>query len=119
MEFNVNGKERELRFGLRFIRELDELYKVDYEGIKFGMGVNLAYLGLNQYNPTTLVDVITASMAHNSNAPKLRSVENAIENYAEENDGLDQLFEDVLDEMGKSPVVKDSLKRFKETATQN
>lgn len=116
MEFKINGKDYDLKFGLRFIRELDNRYKVDYQGLKFGMGVNLAFMGLNQYNPTTLTDIIQASVAHEKSAPKLFQTENAIEEYAEENEGLEQLFEDVLDEMGKSYVVKDSLKKFKEEA---
>lgn len=120
MKFTIAGKEYELKFGLRFIRELDKVYKVDYQGLEFGMGVNLAFMNLNQYNPTALVEVIKAAVSHESSPPKLNKIEEAIEDYAEENDGLKALFEDVLDELGKSAVVKDTLKQFKAMAkTQN
>ena len=55
MEFVINGKERELKFGIGFIRKLDDVYKVDYNGIEFGMGLNMANIQLQQFNPTALV----------------------------------------------------------------
>lgn len=116
MDFTINGKEYVLKFGMRFIRELDKEYKVDYQGMKFGMGVNLAYMGLNQLNPTTLADIIKASVAHEKSAPKLVEIEESIEDYAEENEGLETLFTNISEELGKSYVVKDSLKAFKNQA---
>lgn len=113
MILEIGKKEYELKFGLRFIRELDKQYKVDYQGLKFGMGINLAFVGLNQYNPTALVDVISCALAHLNTPPKLNKIERSIEDYADDNDGLDSLFKEVTDEMGKSSVVKDSLERFK------
>lgn len=116
MEFLVNGKEYELKFGLAFIRQLDEKFKVDYQGIEFGMGINLANMGLNQLNPATLSDIIKAAATHSGKAPKQQDVDNAIDEYAEKNDGLDQLFADVIEEMGKSPTIKGTAKKFEEMA---
>lgn len=116
MKFTIAGKEYDLKFGLKFIRELDKVYKVDYQGLEFGMGINLAFMNLNQYNPTALTEVIKAAVSHESSAPKERQIEEAIEDYADEHDGLEQLFEDVLEELGKSKVVKDTVKRFRENA---
>ena len=108
MEFVINGKERELKFGIGFIRKLDEIYKVDYNGIEFGMGLNMANVQLQQYNPSALSDVICAAAKGNVSQ---RQVDEAIEEYADENDGLGDLFESIIEEMGKSTIVKDSLKR--------
>lgn len=116
MEFKIADKEYQLKFGIKFIRELDKIYKVDYQGMKFGMGVNLAFMNLNQYNPTALAQVISAAVSHEQSPPKIYQVDNAIEDYALENDGLSTLFEDLLDELGKSPVAKDTLKVFKKNA---
>ena len=116
MKFKIAGKEYELKFGLKFIRTLDEVYRVDYEGLEFGMGVNLAFMNLNQYSPSALAEVIKASVAHESSPPKIYQIDEAIEDYAEENDGLGELFEEVLDELGKSKVIKDTLKQFKQHA---
>ena len=108
MEFEINGKERELKFGIGFIRKLDEVYKVDYNGIEFGMGLNMANVQLQQFNPTALSEVIQAAVR---GVTSQKQVDEALENYAEENNGLGDLFEQVIEEMGKSTIVKDSLKR--------
>ena len=108
MEFEINGKERELKFGIGFIRKLDEVYKVDYNGIEFGMGLNMANIQLQQFNPTALSEVIQAAVR---GVTSQKQVDEALEVYAEENDGLGDLFEQVIEEMGKSAIVKDSLKR--------
>ena len=108
MEFVINGKERELKFGIGFIRKLDDVYKVDYNGIEFGMGLNMANIQLQQFNPTALSEVIQAAVR---GVTSQKQVDEALEDYAEENDGLGDLFEQVIKEMGKSAIVKDSLKR--------
>src|SRR5690625_7479443 len=108
MEFVINGKERELKFGIGFIRKLDDVYKVDYNGIEFGMGLNMANIQLQQFNPTALSEVIQAAVR---GVTSQKQVDEALEDYAEENDGLGDLFEQIIEEMGKSAIVKDSLKR--------
>src|SRR5690606_39117471 len=106
MEFLINGKEYELKFGLAFIRQLDVKFKVDYQGLEFGMGINLAHMGLKQLNPVTLSDVIKAAATHSGKAPKQADVDTALDEYAEEKDGLDQLFDEIIEAMGKSPAIK-------------
>lgn len=109
MEIEIKGKLRELKFGIGFIRKLDEAYTVEMHGIPFGMGLTMASAQLQQYNPTALSEVIRSASVGN---PSLRDVDKAIENYAEEHDGLGDLFEEVIGEMGKSPIVKDTMKRM-------
>lgn len=116
MEIKIGKKNYQLKFGLKCIRELDKVYKVDTQGLQFGMGVNLAFIQLNTKNPTTLSEVIKAAASHDPNAPSIDQVDTAIENYADENNGLGKLFDQVLDEMGKSPVVKDTIKEVQEMA---
>ena len=108
MEFVINGKERQLKFGIGFIRKLDDVYKVDYNGIEFGMGLNMANIQLQQFNPTALSEVIQVAVR---GVTSQKQVDEALEVYAEENDGLGDLFEQIIEEMGKSAIVKDSLKR--------
>lgn len=111
MEFVINGKEKELRFGIGFIRKLDESYKVSHEGLEFGMGLMGASMQLRMKNPTVLSDIIQASVVGNATQ---RQADIAVEEYAEENDGLGALFEEIEEEMGKSTVVKDSLNNLEE-----
>lgn len=114
MEFMINGKERELRFGIGFIRKLDEAYTVEMNGIPFGMGLTMASAQLAQYNPTALSEVIRSAVKGNVS---LRDVDGAIEDYAMEHGGLGELFEQVVEEVGKSPVAKDTMKKL-EIATK-
>ena len=116
MEFVINGKERELKFGIGFIRKLDDVYKVDYNGIEFGMGLNMANIQLQQFNPTALMEVIHAAVR---GVTSQKQVDEALEDYAEENDGLGDLFEQVIEEMGKSAIVKDSLKRVQQMVEED
>lgn len=109
MEFNINGKTKELKFGIGFIRKLDAKYTGEMEGIKFGMGMMMATVQLRQYNPAALSDVIHCAM---KGSPKVNDVDEVIEAYADEHDGLGDLFEEVLSEMGKSNVIKDTQERL-------
>ena len=118
MKFKIDGKEYQLEFGMKFINELDKRYAVDYQGFKFGMGVNMAFMYLNQYNPTVLQNIISAAVSHEKNKPSEKKIEESIVQYAIENDGLDKLFEQLLDELGKSPLLKSTIQRFAEAATE-
>lgn len=115
MKFTISGKEYDLKFGMKFIRQLDLVNKIDYQGMEFGMGLHLTYMGLLQYNPIAVSDTIKAAVSHEENV-KLKLIDEAIEDYAEENDGLDDLFEDLKEEMGKSKVVKTTLKHIEQNA---
>lgn len=109
MEFVINGKERELKFDFGFIRELDEKYNFEQNGMKMGFGVNMAYTMLEQYQPDALVDVLKAGV---KGATK-KGVEKYVEEYAEEHGELEPLFEEIKDEMGKSGMLKTTIEKFK------
>ena len=47
MQLTINGKEYELNFGVRFVRELDKTIGASIKGINFGMGVAKASVGLD------------------------------------------------------------------------
>ncbi len=119
MEFVINGKKHDLKFGIKFIRELDKEYEVDYQGMKFGMGVNMAFMNLQQFNPVVIHSVMKAATSYLATPPTNQQIEIAIENYAQENDGLHDLFLSLKDELGKSPVMKDTIKHFQKTAKVN
>ncbi|WP_077706595.1 tail assembly chaperone [Virgibacillus dokdonensis] len=115
MEFTINEKVYELKFGIKFIRELDKVYEVDYQGMKFGMGVNMAFMNLQQWNPVAIHAVIRAAISYLDTTPSNSQIEKAIEQYALENDGLEELFTALKDALGKSPVMKDTIKQMQAT----
>ncbi|MBM7542357.1 tail assembly chaperone [Amphibacillus cookii] len=114
MKFYIKDREVELKFGLKFCRELDQVYKVDYQGLEFGMGVNLAYMNLQQANPVALTEVIKATTAHLGFA--MHEIDQAIETYAEKEGDLSKLFEQIETEMGKSATVIHTIKTFNQQA---
>jgi hypothetical protein len=118
MEIKIGKKNYQLKFGLKCIRELDKVYKVDTQGLQFGMGVNLAVIQLQTKSVSGLSNVIKAAISHTDDAPNIDKVDAAVEKYAEENDGLNKLFNEIQDEMGKSPVMKETLKDFQEKAKE-
>lgn len=119
MEFNINGKKYTLKFGMKFAREMDKVFKVDQHGLEFGMGISMAFMNLSQSNPTVLTDIILAATAHEKNALSVSDVDEALETYAEENDGFGKLFDDIQTALGKSPVAKDTVQKFQELAKES
>lgn len=111
MELRIKGIERELKFGTGFVRKLDEIYTAEVKGIKFGAGLIMVNIQMAQMNPSALANVIRCAVKGN---PKQTDVEDFVDDYADENDGLKELFEQVNAEMGKSKTIKDTLNRAKE-----
>lgn len=108
MIFKIKGQDVELKFGIGFLRRLDEKHQAEIKdsGVKFGAGLIMANLGISQYNPTILSDVIFCA----TRGYKQSDVDNALDDYADENGDLEHLFDEIKDEMGKSPVLKRALK---------
>lgn len=103
MELKVQNKLQELKFGIGFVRKLDKKYFTSKGGIEFGLGLHLAYPMLLSRNLTVLSDVIRCAIA--GTVSEL-SVDNALDAYAEENDGLETLFEDVIEGLKNSNSLK-------------
>lgn len=110
MIIEINGRERQLRFDLGFIRQLDKIFQAEAHDMKFPMGLVLADMQLQQNNAAALADVIRCALHNKVSA---ESVDDAVYKYAED-DRLAELFEEVRSEMGKSPVVKSQLKKAEE-----
>lgn len=115
MELEIKGELVELRFSIGFIRKMDEIYSVDRGGAVVGIGLPMVIEAIESYNLPVLAEVIRASATKRHT---IRDIDNALEDYAEENDGLGSLFEKVSDELGNSPMVKDSVKKMKEIAEE-
>lgn len=62
MQVTIGDKTYTLKFGISFIKELDEIYKVVNEGIEFGTGVNMIYLKIQGSNPYPLYQALHAAL---------------------------------------------------------
>lgn len=110
MNFEVSGKEREVNFGIGFVRELDKKFTVKQSGVEFGMGLQQVVPQLRLKSPVILVEVLKAGIKNVSE----KQIDNAVEKYAEENDGLDDLFEEVTEGLKASAITRASVKQMEQ-----
>ena len=106
MELTINNKKVELKFGVRFLRELDKIASVENSGIKFGMGMSRSILGLRAYDAAVLSDVLFA-------ASYGKVAQTTIDNYLDDCDDLEKIFDEVLKEINESNAANLAVKKMK------
>lgn len=109
MNLKINEKNVELKFGIRFVRELDIVGGVDTGSFNMGMALTKAIPALQAYDPVALSNVIYAASYGASPRPGMAEVDEFIENYGD----IEKLFADVTKEMLKANVVKAAAKNLK------
>ncbi|SIT91719.1 tail assembly chaperone [Edaphobacillus lindanitolerans] len=120
MNFAINGKDYELRFGMLFLKEMDEHYKMKVNGqVEFSMGMKFALPYLKTGNLPALHNTLCAALKHHKEIKPFQ-VEREIERIAEEDaenetDNLGELFEELLEEMGKQPLLKKEFSQLQKT----
>lgn len=109
MQIEVNGKEYEVKINIGFVRELDKIYNIKENGFTMGMGVTLGYSALDMYSISDLTTILRLALPgkHTQTA-----VDNAIEQYAEDNDGLEGLFEGLKEALRNSSVTTATVEKF-------
>lgn len=115
MKIKIAGQDRELTFNIGFVRKLDKIYYMSQSGVEFGAGLTLAIPQLSLRNPSALSDVIRCAVGIQVSQ---QQADEAVEEYAQENDGLVTLFEIVEEGLKSSPVTKETYKRMKDTAEE-
>ena len=106
MELTINDKKVELMFGVRFLRELDKIASVENSGIKFGMGLSRSILGLRAYDAAVLADVLYA-------ASYGKVGQATIDNYLDNCEDLEKVFDDVMKEISESNAANLAVKKMK------
>lgn len=108
MQVKINNKEVELKFGVKFVRELDKVAGLDVNGASFGMGLTKSIPALNTADPAVLADVIySAASTNKAFRPSQDDVDNFIDDYDSD---LEKLFDDVTKEMSAANAIKVALK---------
>src|SRR5690625_4351127 len=114
MELDINGKKYELRYGLRSINALDNLYTQDMNGVEFGMGMEMlnAYLDLGR--TTALLNAIKGGTSHLKSKPSNDDIENFLEDIAmSDEDKYEKLFDQLKEEIEQAPFLKRALQNMK------
>lgn len=108
MQVKINNKEVELKFGVKFVRELDKVAGLDVNGASFGMGLTKSLPALNTADPAVLADVIYSAASTNK---AFRPSQDDVDNFIDDYDGdLEKLFDDVIKEMSAANAIKVALK---------
>lgn len=115
MNFKIQGKERELVFGVRFVADLDESEKYKTDGLEFGMGLMMAQQKLSMGNYDALAKVI--KYATQKDNFTVDEVFDALDEYGEEND-LEALFVKVEEELKNSNAVRTAVARSEKMQTE-
>lgn len=102
MQITVAGREIELNFGIRFIREIDEKYNVLVKGKKFGTGIEETIPRIMAGDVMALEDVLYASTWMEKKRPTLSQMDDFIDGVED----IDGLFNEVLDELKKQNATK-------------
>lgn len=109
MVITIGGKDYKLFFSIAGIDFLDRTYYVEAEGIQFGFGVGLLTSQLAMGNVVGLFNAIKAGL-YNKNV-KDEDIEKFIMEAAEK-DELDKLAEELLGELKKQPLTKQTFENL-------
>lgn len=115
MQLDINGKSYTGKFGIKFARELDRKYGMKRDDISLGMALSIKAPMLLAGDVVTLVDFLYISTITESKRPKIDD----IEIFVEEHENIEALFDEVIDEVGKSNATKLAMKEVKKNMEQN
>ena len=102
MQIEINGKEIDLNFGIRFIRELDEKYNLIVAGKKVGVGIEETIPRILMGNVVALEDVIYAATWTAKKRPTLSEMDDFIDGVED----IEALFNEVIEELKKQNATK-------------
>lgn len=111
MKITIAGKEQELNFGVRFVRELDKVAGMEAGGMSLGMGLTKSLPALNAYDPAVLSDVIYSATFRNSPRVSRNDVDDYLDGLTSVKE-FEKLFDDVSKEVKKANVLKVALKNM-------
>lgn len=98
---NIEGKEYELNFGIRFSRALSRVYTMErnIEGntMKFGLGVRMVVGYLETADADAIFNTFKAALAKHKKMPTDTQIEDALDELATEHGGFDGLADLILD----------------------
>lgn len=110
LTYEIEGKTIEVVFTLDAIDALDHIYTLEMKGIKFGVGIQYAYTGLEQASPIAIANVLQAVQA----GKKTRIGKKALTDFLIENDNVEEVANALIAELKKQPLTKTTVKRMTE-----
>src|SRR5699024_1208554 len=112
MKLTIGKKEYEMKFGLKFIRQIDKAYTQNIEGMEFAMGLQQLNIYMNMQNPDALYTAIKAGLSHLNTVPSNDQLEEYLEDvFVERKDEV--LFKQVQEAMKQAPFLKRQMENLK------
>lgn len=105
LELTINDKVYQFKFGMGFLREVNKMYQKPIDGVpnaKENIGLQMMVAGVISGGCEYLVDVLFA--ANNTFSPRVTKA--LLEQYIDECEDIDELFEDVLDFLKSANATK-------------
>ena len=95
---------------MKFVRTLDSVFATERDGLKFGLSLNTKIPELMTGNIAALADILYYGTVTESPRPSMAK----IEEYVEEHENLEELFEEVIKELSESNAGKSVMAGLKE-----
>ena len=109
MVLNINGTDYELKFGIRFVRELDKRYfTTGQNGYKFGIGVEIKIPMLLTGDVVTLAEFIHLGTVSEKKRPSVQEIDEFVDNAED----IETIFDEVIEELKKQNATKMKMVEF-------
>lgn len=116
MDFKIDGENKELNFGVKFVAELDKTETIKFEDMfEFGTGMMMAEQKLGMGNIETLAKVIKSALWKEH--VTLDDVYESLDEYTED-DKLEEIFDKITECLKNSKAVRATAARMKKNATE-
>jgi len=108
MELEINGSVHIFKAGFAFIRKVEPLHKQKQNGVESNVGLNFLVAGLVDRDADALLDALNYMNEGDHN----RLTRTALEEYIEEHEDIDGLFDQVLDFLQTANCTKSKVSNF-------
>src|SRR5690625_4296874 len=112
MKLTIGKKEYEMKFGLKFIRQIDKAYTQNIEGMEFAMGLQQLTIYMNMHKSDALYRDNKGGLSQLNTDPSNDQLEESLEDVF--NEGKDEeLFKQVQEAMEQAPFLKRQIESLK------
>lgn len=117
MQLTINGTDYELKFGLRFCREISKDKQQSKYGVDLRIGIENAVTNLYTGDVLILPDLVKAATSHLKKKPSDKDIEDFLDTYDDLGGLCDDFLSQLLEQSAtkkKASEVYNSLKKEKE-----
>lgn len=102
MLMNIKDKEYEVRFGIKFLRELDKKTFIERDGVKLGASMEYKVPLLFANDTVALSEILYTGTC----TSKIRPTQDMVDAYVEDNEDIEGLFGEVISELKNSNATR-------------